>query len=395
MKRAQKRIYLDYASATPLRAEARRAMERFFDVDFGNPSSLYEEGVAAKHALAGARQDVARLLGVKTEEVVFTSGGTEANNLALRSVAELFKGKPAHIITTTVEHPSILETCRALEKEGVAVTYLSVDEHGLVAPESVGNAITQDTVLVSIMYVNNEIGTIQPIRDIVREVTRRKTALGIERLFVHTDAAQAGNYLTLKVQSLGVDMMTLDAAKVYGPKGVGALFVRSQVALTPVLFGGGQEKGIRPGTENIAGIVGFAAALSAVQEESEKETARLTSLRDYAIEAILERIPGACLNGDMERRIANNINICIPGLDAEFAVMQLDAAGIACSSASACKNLSDASYSYVIEALGTRGEKCKESSLRFTLGNSTTKREIDTLLSELARITPLHTQPQD
>jgi cysteine desulfurase len=285
-----------------------------------------------------------------------------------------------HIITTNIEHPGILEVCKYIEREGGEVSYIEVDENGLVYPEAITKALKPTTILVSVMLANNEIGTIQPIRDIARVIHEYKQKNNLELPYFHCDASQAANYLDLSFQKLGVDMMTLDASKIYGPKGIGLLAARRLVPLEPIIFGGGQEKGIRSGTENVPAIVGFAEALMIAQNQKEKESERLTALRDYFFDEVIKISPNVSINGDRKKRLPNNVNICVEGLDAEFAVLKLDHEGIASSSASSCMNLSENSYSYVIEALEKarkNGQKmCRESSLRFSLGRGTTKRRL-------------------
>ena len=368
----------------------------------GNPSALHKEGVAARHEINEARKTIAGMLNVKSEEIIFTSGGTEADNLALRGIAEAWKPhipRP-HIVTTNIEHAGILEVCKYLAKNGTEITYVPVEKNGIVNPQKIKQALKPTTVLVSVMYANNEIGTIQPLREISRIIAEYKkersekekgTALNIP--YLHTDASQAGNYLDLNFQKLGIDLMTLDAAKFYGPRGIGLLAVRRLVSINPLIIGGGQERGLRSGTENVSASAGMALALQQAADIKEKETVRLSMLRDYFFAGVIKNIPGVLVNGDVQLRLPNNINICIPGLDAEFAVIKLDARGIACSAASSCLNLSETSYSYVIDALDNAPQQtpfsprnCKSSALRFTLGRDTTKKDIDLTLRALTAI---------
>jgi cysteine desulfurase len=382
-----KRIFLDYASTTPLDRKVAKAMAPFTTKHFGNPSALYKEGLVAKAALKDARERIAPLLNIRVEEIIFTGSGTEADNLALLGLFNHFKKQfTPHIITTAIEHPAVLEACKYIEQQGGEVSYIGVEEHGIVDPQKIKAALKPTTILVSVMYANNEIGTIQPIREIARQVKEYREANKTEFPFMHTDASQAANYLDLSFQKLGVELMTLDASKIYGPKGIGLLGVRRTVPLTPILFGGGQEKGLRAGTENVPAIVGMAAALVAAQAMKEKETVRLKALQDYFIAQVIKISPNVLINGDSVLRLPNNVNICIPGLDAEFAVIKLDHEGISCSSASSCMNLSENSYSYVIDALPERGKNCRESSLRFTFGRYTTKRELRLTLDKIRLI---------
>lgn len=382
-----KRIFLDHASTTPLDKKVLKKMLPYMKQDFGNPSALYKEGLTTKKAIKESREKIARLLNIRIEEMVFTASGTEADNLAIIGVFNQYKHqfKP-HIITLAIEHPGILEACKYIEQEGGEVSYIPVDESGIVEPSKIKEALKPTTVLVSVMYANNEIGTIQPVREISRIVKEYREIQSTEFPYIHTDASQAANYLDLSFQKLGVEMMTLDASKIYGPKGIGLLAVRRAVQLKPIIFGGGQEKGLRAGTENVPSIVGMAEALVAAQTIKEKETDRLTKLRDYFFDSVIKNIPNVSINGDRHSRLPNNVNICIPGIDAEFAVIKLDHAGISCSSASSCMNLSENSYSYVVDALGPRGNECRESSLRFTLGRTTTLKDLRLTLSKIQSI---------
>ncbi|MFM2358008.1 MAG: hypothetical protein RJA61_745 [Candidatus Parcubacteria bacterium] len=359
----------------------------FFSKDFYNPSALYAEGVYVRKIIESARARIAYLVNVTSGEIVFTGGGTESNNLALRGVyAEAKKRgieKP-HIITSSIEHPAVLETCRALEREGALVTYIKPNEKGIVNSQDVQSACTKDTVLISLMYVNNEIGTIQPIKDVARGVQKIREENKSLYPVLHTDASQAPNYLSCHMQALGVDLMTLDGSKIYGPKGVGVLVVKRKTPLQAIVFGGGQEGGIRPGTENVPLIVGFAHALEETVSFQKTESERLGKLSSYFLERLLKEFPKINLNGDSQKRIPNIINVCIGGLDAEFAVLKLDRLGIACAHVTSCKTSDTDSSSYVIKALGQ--EKCASSSLRFTLGRETTKKDIDATVTSLKKV---------
>ena len=289
-------------------------------------------------------------------------------------------------MTSAIEHPSILETCRALEKEGVAkVSIVGVGKNGIADPKNVEKALLPETVLVSIMYANNEIGTIQPLHEVARAIRHYRKQNGISHaIHFHTDASQSANYLSLDCEKLGVDMMTLDAGKFYGPKGVGILFKKRAIELSPIIFGGGQESGMRSATENVPGIVGAAEALVRADSLRALESARLAALRDSFISSVLEKFPNASLNGDAEERLPNNANIHFPGIFAEFAVVKLDYAGVAVSSASACSSLSDDSSSYVIRALG-KDDDAAQASLRFTFGRQTSERELRKALEILSQ----------
>lgn len=383
-----KEIYLDYASATALDPRVKQAMEPYWSKAYGNPSSLHELGREAKLAVRRARKSVASLLKCRPSEVIFTAGGTEADNIAVFGIAgALGKGK-AHFITTAVEHHAVLDCFKALEEVGHRVTFLGVSKDGLVDARSVDAAIRPDTVLISVAYANSEIGVIQPIREISRAVDNarknREKAASPVPLYFHSDASQAAGFLDLNVDKLGVDLLTLNGAKIYGPKGVGALFVSRSVILKPVVFGGGQEKSIRSGTENVPAIVGMARALELVERGRAKESARLTKLRDYFIGRLLKVVPDAALNGHAEKRLPNNINISIPGIESETVVLFLDQKGIYASTGSACTSEA-VEPSYVVTALGKPLELAA-GSLRFTMGRGTTKKDVDYVIKVLPGI---------
>ena len=366
-------------------------MQPYLNKNFGNPSALYDEGLIAKSAIKESREKISKLLNVRGEEIIFTASGTEADNLALIGIFHNFKKdfKP-HFVTTTIEHSGILEACKYIEQQGGEVTYVEVEENGIVNPEKIKQALKSNTVLVSVMLANNEIGTIQPLRDISRVVKefreKKLDQQNTEYPYIHTDASQAASYLDLSFQKLGVELMTLDASKIYGPKGIGLLAARRLVPLKPIIFGGGQEKGLRAGTENVPAIIGFAEALVKAQEIKDKEIERLSALQEYFFDNVIKLSPGVFINGDRNKRLPNNVNICVQGLDAEFAVIKLDHAGISCSSASSCLNLSENSYSYVVNALGKNGIECRESSLRFTFGRATNLKEIKLTLKKIQSI---------
>ncbi|MBX4198274.1 cysteine desulfurase [Candidatus Parcubacteria bacterium] len=383
----QSRVFLDYASTTPLDPKVLKAMLPFMAADFGNPSAIYNEGLKAKNAVREARTSIARHLNIRPEEIIFTASGTEADNLAIAGVVNAWKKSfIPHIVTTNIEHPGILELCKHFEKEEVEVTYVPVEENGIVDPQKIKQALKPTTVLVSVMYANNEIGTIQPLREISRIIQEFKKTQYVALPYFHTDASQAANYVDLSFQKLGVDMMTLDASKIYGPKGVGFLASKRGVSLVPLIFGGGQERGLRSGTENVPGIVGMAKALDITQSIKEKESKRLRNLQQYFFDGVIKISPRVSSNGDLEKRLPNNVNICIDGIDSEFAVIKLDTEGISCSSASSCINLSEEPYSYVIDALGKSGRACRSSSLRFTFGRATKKQDLNLTLLKIKTI---------
>ena len=379
------RIYLDHAATTPLRPEVRAAMEPYLSADgFGNPSSLHADGQRAKRALDAARDTLACALGAQFSEITFTSGGTEADNAALVGVM-LARGRGSHLITTQIEHEAVIETARFLEKLGFSVTYLPVDEQGRVAPRSVADALTDRTALVSVMHANNEVGTVQPLREIADLVHAHEA-------YLHTDAVQTFSQLLVNVHDLGVDLLSVSAHKIYGPKGVGALYVRSGIPIEPLLHGGGQERERRAGTENVPAIAGFGEAVRLLLPEREAVAARLTLLRDTFLAALRQRIPNMVLNGHPAERLPNNINLSFPGLDAETLLLTLDRAGISASSGSACTSGS-IEPSHVLTAMGLPDDRVN-SAIRLTLGRDTTRAEVDRAVDILAGIVTRQTPSQ-
>ncbi|WP_461358413.1 cysteine desulfurase NifS [Candidatus Darwinibacter acetoxidans] len=371
-----KRIYMDHAATTPVRPEVWEAMLPYFSTEFGNPSSVYSWGRSARKALDSARDKVAALLGASASEIVFTSGGSEGANLAIKGVAWADQNKGKHIITSAIEHHAALDTVLWLETQGFEVTILPVDEYGLVDPAQVEAALRPDTILVSIMHANNEVGTIQPISEIGALVRARGVRF-------HTDAVQTAGALDLNVDALNVDLLSISAHKFYGPKGVGALYVRKGVRLHPLIHGGGQEKRRRAGTENVAGIVGLAKAFELAQEEREAESARLQKLRDRLIEGLLQ-IPHTRVNGSLERRLPNNVSVCFEFIEGESLLLNLDLRGIAASSGSACTSGS-LDPSHVLLAMGLSHE-IAHGSLRLTLGRENTEADVDFVLQEIPGI---------
>jgi len=373
----KKIIYLDHAATTPTRIEAVKAMEPFWSENYGNPGSLHAKGFEAAEALNNARASVAKTLNCGAAEIIFTGSGTESVNLAILGFCRKNRQKGNHIITQKTEHHAVLDSCRALEKEGFSVTYLDVDKYGLVSKEALERAIMPETILVTIMYANNEIGAVQNIQELAGIARSHGVAF-------HTDACQAGGALDVNVKQLGVDMMTLNGSKVYGPKGTGLLYVRSGIKLQPIVYGGGQEAGLRSGTENIAGIVGFAVALSLAQKERAKESKRLTILRDYLIKNVLVEIPKTYLNGHPTQRLPNNTNFTILNVEGESMILRLSEKGICASTGSACTSRS-LEPSHVLQAIGLPKEVA-HGSLRFSLGKSTTKADVDYTVRELKKI---------
>ena len=375
-----RQVYLDHAATTPLDPRVKEVMEPYMTDAYGNPSSFHSEGKKAKDAIDAARTSVAGVLGAHADEILFTSGGTESDNLAVLGIARA-QGK-GHIIASTIEHQAVMESVVHLEKkEGFEVTYVPVDKLGVVNPDDVEKALRPDTVLVTIMMANNEIGTIEPIAEIGNRIQKYRKAAGTKFPLFHTDACQAAGALDLNVEKLHVDLLTFNGSKIYGPKGVGALYVKRGIKLTPLIFGGAQEKGIRPGTENVAGIVGLAKALQIAEVEKASEAARLIPLREKLIKGILETIPKTRLNCHATERLPNNVNISIMDLEGEALLLYLDAQGVYASTGSACTSAS-LDPSHVILALGMPYEVA-HGSIRFTLGRSTTAEDIDYVLEVL------------
>jgi cysteine desulfurase len=357
-------IYLDHAAATPLDQKVLKVMQPFLDKTYGNPSSIHSMGKKAKQALEKARADVAKILHAQSKEITFTCGGTESINLAIKGVA--FQKGSGHIITSAVEHPAVLETCKFLQTKGFRVTYLDVDRFGLISTNKLEKAIKRDTILISVMYANNEVGTIQPIREIGQIAQRHNVPF-------HTDACQAG-LLDLNVDKLNVDLLTLNGSKIYGPQ-CGILYKHNGLKLQPLLHGGNQESGLRSGTENVPNIVGFAKALQVVQKNKEKENKRLTELRNYFVTEVLQKIHNTELNGHPKKRMPGNVNISF-GVDAEMLLNHLDQKGIYVSTGSACKS-GEIDVSPVLKALG------REDGIRFSFGRSTRKEDLRVLIREL------------
>jgi cysteine desulfurase len=367
-------IYLDHAATTPVRPEVVEAMLPYWSAQAGNPSSVYAWGRAARRAVDDARESVAALLGARPQEIIFTSGGTESDNAAIKGVAFANRARGQHIITSAIEHHAVLHTCQWLEQFGYRTTYLPVDRHGVVDPAAVAEAITDDTVLISIMYANNEIGTIEPLAEIARLARAR-------RIPFHTDAVQAGGALDLQVNRLGVDLLSLSGHKLYGPKGVGVLYVRSGTRWQPQQQGGAQERDRRAGTENTAGIVGLATALRLAYAGLESGNAHLRDLRDRLIAGVLERIPRCELTGHPEQRLPNSASFVFHHVEGESILLSLDMQSIAASSGSACTS-GALEPSHVIAALGFPPEIAR-GSLRLTVGRENTRDEIDRVLDVL------------
>ncbi|MDP6512973.1 MAG: cysteine desulfurase NifS [SAR202 cluster bacterium] len=375
---SERLIYMDHAATTPVRPEALEAMLPYFGVNFGNPSSIYTLAQESRNAVDSARQTIARLIGCRISELIFTSGGTESDNTALKGVAFALRNVGNHIITTAIEHHAILHTCHQLEQFGFDVTYLPVDRHGLVDPDDVARAITDRTVLVSVMLANNEIGTIEPVAEISKAVKQEARRLS-RNIVMHTDAVQGAGYLDLNVGDLGVDLMTLSAHKFHGPKGVGALYIKRGTPFEPQMMGGGQERERRSGTENVPGIVGMAEAFRLATQERETTSARCEAMRDRIIEGLQDRLEHAHLNGHPTRRLPNNVNLSFEAVEGEPILLGLDFAGISASSGSACSSAS-LEPSHVLLAIGLAAELA-QGSIRITLGKDNTDEDVDYLLS--------------
>jgi cysteine desulfurase len=370
-------IYLDHAATTPARREVREAMEPFLGAVFGNPSSIHTVGQQARAALDAARDAVGRSLGARGEEIVFTSGGTEANNLALTGVFLTARARRPHLVTAATEHHSVLHTCRFLEELGAEVTYLPVDGEGRVDPETVRRAIRPETGLISIMAANNEIGTLAPMPEIAAVAREARVPL-------HTDAVQLAGSLPTDVDALGVDLLSLSAHKFYGPKAIGALYVRRGMRLKPLLYGGSQERDRRAGTENVAGAVGMARALELASAEMATEAPRLAALRDRLLARLRAEVGDLKLNGPATGRLPNNLNVAFRGIEGEIMLLNLDLDGVAASAGSAC-TAGSLEPSHVVAALGWPPERVL-SSIRFSLGRGTTEAEIDATVAIVAAI---------
>ena len=383
MQEQPRMVYMDHAATTPVRSEVMEAMLPYFTHRFGNASSLYTLAQESRRAVDESRESVARVLGCRTSEVVFTSGGSESDNTALKGAALALKQTGNHIITTSIEHHAVLHTCQYLEDTGFRVTYLPVDRDGLVDAEDVLKAVTDETTLVSVMLANNEIGTIQPVADMARGVKEIAKKLGRTIVF-HTDAVQAAGFMDIDVNALGVDMLSLSSHKFYGPKGVGVLYVRRSTPFTPQQFGGAQERQRRAGTENVPGIVGAAVALRLASEERESSSEHCLRLRDSLIQGIQERIERVHLNGHPTLRLPNNVNFSFDGVEGEPILLGLDFAGTAASSGSACTS-GALEPSHVLLALGLPADLA-QASLRLTLGKDNTQEDVEHVLRVLPEL---------
>lgn len=367
-------IYMDHSATSPVDREVFKAMEPYFMDSFGNASTLYSLGRDARKAMESSRKQVASLIGADTSEIVFTSGGTESDNIAIKGVAYKLKNKGNHIITSNIEHPAVDETCKYLEKNGFKVTYLPVREDGIINVSDLEDAITDKTILITIMHANNEIGTIQPVAEI-GEIARQN------KIYFHTDAVQSVGKIPVNVKDLMVDMLSISAHKLYGPKGIGALYIRKGVRLEPIIHGGGHEKGIRPGTENVAGIVGLGKACEIAEEKLDETAHYVSSMRDEIIKRVLYEIDESYLNGHPTKRLPNNINFRFTGIEGESLVLHLDAKNIASSTGSACSS-KKLEPSHVLMALGLE-EVQAHGSLRLSLGKENKIEDVDYVVESI------------
>lgn len=372
-----RQVYLDYSATTPVKEEVLKEMIPYFTENFGNPSSLYTKGATSKEAINKARLQVANLIGANENEVFFTSSGTEADDWALIGIADALKSKGNHIITTKIEHHAILNSCEYLSKHGYEITYLDVDKEGLVNPQDLKNAITDTTILVSIMFVNNEVGTIQDIKELCRIAKDKK-------VIFHTDAVQALGNVKIDVKDLGVDLMSISAHKIYGPKGIGALYIKRGTKIANFMHGGAQEGKKRAGTENLPGIVGFGKAAELANLNLEDHIKKLAELRNYFIDQVFEKIENVYLNGSREFRHPGNANLTFEYIEGESMLLYLDLLGISVSTGSACSSAS-LTPSHVLTCLGVPVEKI-HGSLRFTVGDPTTKEDIDYVVEKLVEV---------
>jgi len=371
-------IYLDNAASTAVHPEVVKEMLPYFDVQYGNPSSIHQFGRKAKNAIQKARKQVAALIGAESDEIIFTSGGTESNNTIFYGIK--FQGEKfelSHIITSSIEHDAVLEPIREFEKNGCQVTYLPVDEHGIVNSDDITNSITPQTVMVSIMFANNEVGTIQPIKEISKICNKYQIPL-------HTDAVQAAGKVPINVKELGVDALSISSHKINGPKGVGALFIKKGLTISPEILGGGQENGMRSGTENVASIVGFGKACEIAKEKLNKNISHFQTLYSSMLSRIVKEIPHVKLNGHTEKRIFNNIHLTFLGVNGEDLIIKLDEHSIAASTGSAC-SVHTQKASHVLKAMGFNHEQIT-GSLRISFGYMNTLDEIEQVVEVLKKV---------
>ncbi|MBO5478208.1 MAG: cysteine desulfurase NifS [Clostridia bacterium] len=369
--------YFDHAATTATKEEVLKEMLPYFSLNYGNPSSMYSVGRKSRKAVEEAREKVAKAIHAEPKEIYFTSCGSESDNLAIKGVAYANRERGNHIITTKIEHPAVLHTCQHLEREGFQVTYLNVDSDGLISLEELENSICDETILISIMFANNEIGTIEPIKEI-GEIAKR------HHIYFHTDAVQAIGNVRINLKELNIDLLSMSAHKFYGPKGMGALYVKTGVKFEKIQDGGHQERNMRAGTENVAGIVGIGKAIELAYQNFEEYNKKLTDLRDYYISQVEKKIPDAKLNGHRTKRLPGNANISFKNIDAEGLLLNLDIKGICASSGSACSSGS-INPSHVLVAIGLEPE-IAQGSLRITFGDDNNKQDVDFLIESLIQI---------
>ena len=370
--------YFDHAATTAVKEEVLKEMIPYYCIEYGNASSLYSIGRKSRKILENSRENVARVLNCKPKEIYFTSCGSESDNLAIKGIARKHKNKGKHIITTKIEHPAVLNTCKSLEKDGFTVTYLGVDKDGFISLEELRNSIREDTILISIMFANNEIGTIEPIKEIGR-IAKEKGVI------FHTDCVQAVGNVKIDVKELGIDLLSLSSHKFYGPKGVGAIYINENVEFEKIQDGGHQEKNKRAGTENIAGIVGLAKAIELADKNLEKYNNKLINLRDFYFDEITKNIPNVKINGSREKRLPGNANVSFKNINGEQLLLELDSLGICASSGSACTS-GQSEPSHVLTAIGLEAEYI-QGSLRTTFGEENTKEDVDFLIKSIIEIT--------
>jgi len=370
-------IYMDHSATSPVDPKVFEAMKPYFTNEFGNASTLYSLGRNAKNAMESARQEVATIIGADPKEIIFTSGGTESDNIAILGTARKLKNKGNHIITSDIEHPAVEETCKYLEKNGYKITYLPVYKEGIVRVKDLEDAITDETILITIMHANNEIGTIQPIAEIGKIANERG-------IYFHTDAVQTVGKIPVNVIEMNVDMLSLSSHKLYGPKGIGALYIKKGVRIEPLMYGGGHERGFRPGTENIPGIVGLGKACSIANQNIEDNARKLTNLRNKLIDAVLEQNKDSYLNGHRTKRLPNNANFRFDAIEGESLILHLDFKGIAASTGSACSS-TKLEASHVLLAIGLEKEEA-HGSLRISLGIENTEEDIDYAITAIKEV---------
>jgi cysteine desulfurase len=375
MQKSKRRVYMDHAATTPVDPEVLDAMLPYFCERYGNASSLHTHGREARDAVEDARRNVSSLIGAEEKEIFFTSGGTESNNLAILGTARK-KGR-GRIITSSIEHPAVLEPCRYLEREGFEIIHLSVDEYGMIDPSELENNITKDTILITVMHANNEIGTIQDIREIGKIASDAKIPF-------HTDAVQSFGKIPINVEEMNIDMLSISSHKLHGPKGIGAIYIKDGIDIEPIIFGGGHERGIRSGTENVPGIVGLGKACELAKKRMKKDIKGVMKMRDRLIKGLSEKIPESYLNGHPTKRLPNNVNFRFAGVLGESLVKALDEHGISASAASACSS-KDSDASHVLSAIGLGVEDAR-SSIRLTIGRENDKSDIEYVLDVFPRV---------